>query len=277
MAIAGRPMEACAVAHNQPNHEPTAPLTAVPYTIPIAGGAFHTPEHYVPFSYELERRGHTTINPDFDSGDVASSFEKDAEVFVESLGDADRLFFFVHSRGIERFARAIPKIDPKRIIGGIVITSAGPHGLLVPPAHAGELPQPRYKPLLETGVSDVAPRLQAYDRNVAPKTFYSELPNDVATWAAGLMVKQRVVSVVESPIPPMPADIPIYYVLGDRDEVINNARAERVPKLWLGPDAAPAIYIDSGHSPFLERIPYLADLVIEKATLAEAIKLNRAA
>lgn len=247
-------------------------LPSAPYTIPIAGGAYHVREHYEPFCNELTRRGHTTINPDFDCSDVSSTFEKDSDAFVETLGDADRLFFYVHSRGIERFARALHKINPDRVIGAFISNSAGPHGLLLPPAYEGEPALPRYTPLLSTGIRPLSERLSAFNPNVALKTFYSEVDADRARWAAGLLVNQRAPGDNESVVPIMPPSIPIYYVLGSKDMAINNNRAERVPRQWLGPDAQPAEYEAFGHSPFLERITYLADLVLEKAVLAETIR-----
>jgi pimeloyl-ACP methyl ester carboxylesterase len=250
----------------------TAPVAALEsFNFVIHTGAFHGPEHYRALSQALQALGHTAIIPNVQSDDITATYDTDTDVAQNAIGDETRLVLAGHSRGVEVAVRLLSRIELSRVIGVIIFNSGGPRDYHPLPRADGKPHLARHTQAFVDGIKPVQGlELDEYDYD----TFHNVLAQDVTDeqtlkMAQHYLRRQRRPKINEAALPVMPPEIPVDFLLGDQDKVLNNEPAEAVAREYFGTEP---YYIPGSHSPFLSNPAMLADLFTKRAAL---LKLRR--
>lgn len=232
----------------------------------LVHGAWHTSAHWQPLKTELQLSGAEVVTPDLPASNPDATFDDDTDVVAKSLEDLDNVVLTVHSRGVETVPRLLQRTSMLKVIRGVVIiNSGGPHDLKLPPS-CNDLP--RYSTLFHTGVRPLNDRLTVFDKAIAREVFYHDVEDAIALEAAAMLRPQRLPVRGQSPLPQMPRHIPITYMQGIDDRVLNVARVEAVAAHWLG---VKLVQLQGGHSPQLAQPKQLAAKLREFAGIVSSM------
>lgn len=230
-------------------------------------GRFHTPASWDPLKQELAPAGfERIITPDLPVLDPGATYEDDTETVHKDTIGLDQFFIVTFSRGAEVVPRLLDRLeDRRRVIGVLVLSSSGPHGISVPPAIKG---QNRYQRAFEEGVREDSRGLEYLEPEVAVRVLYDAFASkSTLAWAIDGLRRHRK-SDSSSPPPPLPSDIPVFGALGEYEKVLQRRRAKIALESWTQNEV---IDIPTGHTPQITRPDYLAGLVM---TLVQRSRLE---
>ena len=231
-------------------------------TFVVIHGACHTGEHVQTLCDELASKGHNVINPTLRSGDTSLSFNDDAKLIIDAIGDADNIVTVTHSRGAEVPPRILSRasVDKDRFIGAVVMNSAGPHDFELTP---GRLALPRYTPQYIESVVPDGPDRFMFDPNKVRDVLFSDVSDAIATKAITMLVGQRQSKSNQAPLPYWPSEIPMLVMQGADDQAIVLDSADAVnDKYYYKPET---IKLPGGHSLYLAQPSLVADVILDFA------------
>ncbi|MDB5185140.1 MAG: alpha/beta hydrolase [Candidatus Saccharibacteria bacterium] len=236
------------------------------YTFVLIHGAWHGSSHWQPLQAELTTAGQKTIAPELPAEDPGATFDDDTAAVRDSIADRENLFLVVHSRGVETLPRVLDQLDLARVVGALVLCSGGPRDFeLNIPSQYGKLQ--RNTDEFRSGITTTADGLfQIYDPQTARKVFYADVSQTLTELAVRGLRKQRIPCQREAELPPMPQEIPTWFMLGTQDRALNLDRARLVSEEWLGPNAL--LEFPTGHTPQLAKPAELGQLLLYLANLA---------
>lgn len=252
----------------------TAPVAASEsFNFVIHTGAFHAPGHYRGLGNELRALGHTATIPNIKSYDTAATYDTDTDIAQQAVGNQTRLVLAGHSRGVEVAVRLLSRIELSRVIGVIIFNSGGPRDFQLQPRSDGNPYLPRHTQAFLSGVKKVPGfELDVYDHAIYHSVLAQDVTDEKTLAAAQLNLRsQRRPKVNEAPLPAMPPEIPVDFLLGTRDLVLNNDTAAAVSREYFGTEPED---IPSDHSPFLSKPAWLAENFVKRAALLELRRVS---
>lgn len=221
----------------------------------LVHGAWHGAWCWEPLQAELDKRGHRSVAVDLPCDDPSAGLDRNAEIVIDALGDADDVVLVGHSLG----GITIPVVADRRPVDRLVFLCA----LLPRPGHnmnevlgsAGDVLTPEFQSFEQVVHDDGS---VSWEEAQAIEAFFHDCPPELASWAASKLRRQVWTTVEEtSPMSAWP-DIPSTYILCTGDRTVNPDWSRRAAKEWLGADV---IELEGGHSPFLARPAELAGVL----------------
>jgi pimeloyl-ACP methyl ester carboxylesterase len=241
-----------------------------PYTFVLIHGAWFTPRHWKPLEHQLHLRGHRTISPDLPAGDVMATFDDDAAAVEDAIGDEDNLFPVTHSRGVETLPRFLKRLDDlNHVIGATILSSGGPRDFKLKPLYPGEPELARHTDEFLAGIrSGPEEGLTTLDAEMAKNVILHDVTSErLVQRAVHNFRAQRTPTPNEAYLPELPPELPVFFVIGLYERVLELERARRAGQ-QLGSNVE-VIEFPSGHAPQLSQPAKLAELLIRQANTAK--------
>ena len=200
---------------------------------------------------ELRQRGHRVAAPDLPISDPDATWADHADVALANY-QSDEVVVVAHSRS----GRLVPLLLQRRPVRQVILISSSIVGGTRPPPYSTP-PFPPAKAAIGMPRDELGRTILSEER--ARATFFNECSEETIQWALPQLRPQ-------CDPPPLPeikwADVPVAYVAGTHDRVVDHAWMRAAALERLGVEVQE---IDSDHSPFLSRPHELAILLHDVA------------
>jgi pimeloyl-ACP methyl ester carboxylesterase len=205
---------------------------------------------------ELRRRGHRAVAVDLPIEDPTAGALRYAEVAAAAIAEDEGVTVVGHSLG----GLVIGLLPQLRPVDALVFVCAP---LPVPGRslwqQLSDEPDLFVTGSVRHGDAPAGTVLEP-DAQAAIRTYFHDCPPDVARQAAArLRVQSTVVQSEPSPVTQWPPDVPVRYVLGRDDRILNPAWSRRAVPQRLG---VMPVELPTGHSPFLAAPGLLVDVLL---------------
>lgn len=207
-----------------------------PITFVLVHGAWHRSDCWDPLREQIDLLGYESVAPELPAEDLTANFETDAAIVADAIRDHSNVFLVAHSRGVETIPRVLanPQIRAK-VVGAAALNSGGPYGIELANEEANKLALPRHNLEFLEAVQWREDGLTEFDATKARELFYSDLHEEqLVSRAIRSLRAQRNPLYDKTPLPPLPKEVPVHYVVGTRDRVLNLERARLISAEWLG-------------------------------------------
>lgn len=245
----------------------------------LISGRWLKAQHWRLLQNELESRGHQTIAPELPGHEPTTTAKDDALTVVDAIKDYEEksgeepreLHPVCSSRGTEVLPYLFQLLPLDRIGGVTLIGSGGLHSVKLRPEASGEPEASRYTPEFESAILYHPDQTEFNHRQIGNLFLNGNADPDLLEFTASCLRPQRNLCLPEDQEPnqAVPAGLPVFFILGTEDRVLNKDRAKQVASRWLGVTAIEKAW---GHLPQLTHPAELASELILQADLASTAR-----